>query len=591
MTDSSQEEKQNFLRETILEKGYDTNQFVQFLIDKKGENGADVAVWTMNDLKVVVKEFIKLNGGHVEEEEPPKPEVKKEVKAAKKISMFDILGETKPKPQPQIQKAKTQITKPQVNIEHQKTQPQVQQTQQTQQNNEQKPKTEDSSALNRTSSISLIGNESEYGIIIPDTKKCKPCEVTDIGKSNNVKISLSKPEKKDGGFLKKNYMTYLISTYPVSYQVRRRFTDFGWLRTALQTNFPTNLIPPIPKKNRFGVDPFAEPFVLKRQRGLEKFLNYLSKDPIIKRSQLFFDFLYIGAEVDFNSKKKVYEKVKPITEVQEFRTLDEKADILVTGEREGYLENIKDNANINNNLFKKLNISFKFLFDEMNTVINRMEEISNIWDQIYKVSVKYFDNNTTCESYKQMSNLFKTWSTTLKEQNNVVNVDIREHFKYIRKNFASMKELANSVDTPKYNYQKNVKNLMSKKEDYFKKGDPTKWELDPKNKLDFSIIATDKKTAVFKMFPKETNNVINLKEYYGFFLNRAISEYERMRNLNGILNKDIITTNIKKLTEILSKFYSCVAEINSNLDSASLNNSNDKKCQLSRIPLDESLLK
>ena len=67
------------------------------------------------------------------------------------------------------------------------------------------------------------------------------------------------------------------------------------------------------------------------------------------------------------------------------------------------------------------------------------------------------------------------------------------------------------------------------------------------------------------MFPKETNNVINLKEYYGFFLNRAISEYERMRNLNGILNKDIITTNIKKLTEILSKFHSCVAEINSNL--------------------------
>jgi len=591
MADSSQEEKQNFLRETILEKGYDTNQFVQFLIDKKGENGADVKVWTMNDLKTVVKEFIKLNGGQVEEEEPPKPEVKKEVKAAKKISMFDFLGETKPKPQPQIQKEKIQITKTQVNSEHQKTQPQVLQKQQTQPINEQKPKTEDSSSLNRNSSISLIGNENEYGVIIPDTKKCKPCEVTDIGKSDNVKIALSKPEKKDGGFLKKNYMTYLISTYPVSYQVRRRFSDFGWLRTALQTNFPTNLIPPIPKKNRFGVDPFAEPFVLKRQRGLEKFLNYLSKDPIIKRSQLFFDFLYIGAEVDFNSKKKVYEKVKPITEVQQFRTLDEKANILVTGEREGYFENIKDNANINNNLFKKLNISFKLLFDEMNTVINRMEEISNIWGQIYKVSEKYFDNNTTCESYKQMSNLFKTWSTTLKEQNNVVNIDIREHFKYIRKNFASMKELVNSVDSPKSNYQKNLKNLISKKEDYFKKGDPTKWELDPKNKLDFSIIATDKKTAIFKMLPKETNNVINLKELYGFFLNRTISEYERMRNLNGILNKDIITTNIKKLVEISGKFHSCVAEINSNLDSASLNNSNDQKCQLNRIPLDESLLK
>ena len=31
------EEKQNFLREKILEKGYDTNEFVQFLTDKKAQ--------------------------------------------------------------------------------------------------------------------------------------------------------------------------------------------------------------------------------------------------------------------------------------------------------------------------------------------------------------------------------------------------------------------------------------------------------------------------------------------------------------------------------------------------------------------------
>ena len=48
--DSSQEEKQNFLRENILEKGYDTNMFVEFLINKKGEGGADVGNWSMSDL-------------------------------------------------------------------------------------------------------------------------------------------------------------------------------------------------------------------------------------------------------------------------------------------------------------------------------------------------------------------------------------------------------------------------------------------------------------------------------------------------------------------------------------------------------------
>ena len=586
MTDSSQEEKQNFLRETILEKGYNTEQFVNFLIDKKGENGADVAVWTMNDLKIVVKEFIKLNGGSVEEEEPPKPEVKQETKTAKKISMFDILNDAKPRtqPQPQVQQTKKETSTPQVKVEPQKPKPQIQP--QTQQNVEQKKIEE-----NKANTVAFLGNESDYGVIIPETIQCKKCEITDIGKKEGINIVLSEPVKKEGGFLKKDYMTYLISTYPVSYKVRRRYTDFGWLRTALQTNFPTNLIPPIPKRNRFGVDPFAESFVSKRQRGLEKFLNYLTKDPIIKTSQLFYDFLYIGAEVDFNSKKKVYQNTKTITDAKEFKTIDGKGAISITGEKEGYLENIRDYILINNNLFKKLNMSFKSLFDEMNTVINRMEEISNMWNQIYKASEKYFDNNTSCECYKQMSNLFKTWSVTLKENNNIINVDIREHFKFIRKNFASLKELITTVDTHKYNYQKNVKNLMSKKEDYFKRGDPTKWELDPKKQGDYSLIAKDKKTSIFKMFPKDTSYTINLKEVYGFYINRAISEYERMRNLNGISSKEIVTKNVNKMTEILGKIHSCVGEINSSLDSAALNKTNDQKCQLNRIPLDDSLLR
>ncbi len=587
MTDSSQEEKQNFLRETILEKGYNTEQFVNFLIDKKGENGADVAVWTMNDLKIVVKEFIKLNGGSVEEEEePPKPEVKQETKTAKKISMFDILNDAKPRtqPQPQVQQTKKETSTPQVKVEPQKPKTQIQP--QTQQNVEQKKIEE-----NKANIVAFLGNESDYGVIIPETIQCKKCEITDIGKKEGINIVLSEPLKKEGGFLKKDYMTYLISTYPVSYKVRRRYTDFGWLRTALQTNFPTNLIPPIPKRNRFGVDPFAESFVSKRQRGLEKFLNYLTKDPIIKTSQLFYDFLYIGAEVDFNSKKKVYQNTKTITDAKEFKTIDGKGAVSITGEKEGYLENIRDYILINNNLFKKLNMSFKSLFDEMNTVINRMEEISNMWNQIYKASEKYFDNNTSCECYKQMSNLFKTWSVTLKENNNIINVDIREHFKFIRKNFASLKELITTVDTHKYNYQKYVKNLMSKKEDYFKRGDPTKWELDPKKQGDYSLIAKDKKTSIFKMFPKDTSYTINLKEVYGFYINRALSEYERMRNLNGILSKEIVTKNVNKMTEILGKIHSCVGEINSSLDSAALNKTNDQKCQLNRIPLDDSLLR
>ena len=57
MKNVNQQEKQNFLRVNILEKGYDVNQFVSFLQSKKGEAGSDISNWSMEDLRIVVKEF------------------------------------------------------------------------------------------------------------------------------------------------------------------------------------------------------------------------------------------------------------------------------------------------------------------------------------------------------------------------------------------------------------------------------------------------------------------------------------------------------------------------------------------------------
>ena len=289
------EEKQNFLREKILDKGYDTNQFVQFLTEKKGEDGADVSNWSMEDLVSVVNEFVKLHGGQVEEE-VKKPEPKVEQKKVK-VSMFDIMGGAKPKknisqPLPNPQK------NPQIETQKVNSQPQ---TQTQNQPKVQKPQTTIKPTYNNTNANNnMTGAESEYGIITQNIKDCKPLEQTELAKFDNLEITISKPEKKTEGFFSKTYVTYMVTTLPASYIVRRRYTDFVWLRSTLQNHFPSNVIPPIPKKSRLVGDNFSTQFISKRQRGLEKFMRYLAKDPIIKNSQIFFDFLYIGAESDFN---------------------------------------------------------------------------------------------------------------------------------------------------------------------------------------------------------------------------------------------------------------------------------------------------
>ena len=53
MSDNSLEEKQSFLRENILNKGFNGEEFMDFLVKLKGENANDLEKWTLDELKMV----------------------------------------------------------------------------------------------------------------------------------------------------------------------------------------------------------------------------------------------------------------------------------------------------------------------------------------------------------------------------------------------------------------------------------------------------------------------------------------------------------------------------------------------------------
>ena len=57
MENNKLETKQNYLRNAILNKGYDAQDFFNFLIQKKGDEGGDLNNWNFIELENVVKEF------------------------------------------------------------------------------------------------------------------------------------------------------------------------------------------------------------------------------------------------------------------------------------------------------------------------------------------------------------------------------------------------------------------------------------------------------------------------------------------------------------------------------------------------------
>jgi hypothetical protein len=54
MTEDLTEQKQIYLRENILEKGLNGQEFMDFMVKLKGENGTDISQWSLEEIKMVI---------------------------------------------------------------------------------------------------------------------------------------------------------------------------------------------------------------------------------------------------------------------------------------------------------------------------------------------------------------------------------------------------------------------------------------------------------------------------------------------------------------------------------------------------------
>ena len=580
--DNDQKEKQNYLRKKILEKGLDPGKFVEFLQEKKGEDGDDISNWTMEDLKIVVKEFYQINDivNDEPEEKEKEKENKKEENNIKFIidedSLMDLFQKKSNeneenknneniKPLFDFEKNFGKMNKNKSNIQ---TQEKVIKKEKEKEdikdkNNEKISNISDNSKINEikkeiintsnindnlTIKIEKEENDSEYGIIIPDTMKCKLMEETEFREHKDIKIEIKDPKKLETKLFSGKSVNYSVVTYPFNYIVERKYSDFNWLRETLFNLYNNILIPKMSYKGKVTKDKHDDNFIKKRMRFLERFINYIIKDETIKTSQILYDFLTIKNYEEFINKKKQYEKIKIFNfiDIKDRKSLSGELNIKINKEKETYLENVKDNTIYNSNLFKKLNSNFKTLNDEFSHVIKRLEIISDIYKQIYEVSNKYLDLNIIKESYSQMEIMFKNLGNNFNKIKSFINSEIKQYFKFIGNNYICLNEMIQNVEISKNNYIKLSKNLINKKNEIYKK---------------------DKSLPKNKILPQETKNSIKNKMIYGFYLNEIIKEYEKIRKINSYFHKRKICFFCKEQITICSEYTRILGDILMTMDS------------------------
>ena len=376
------QEKQAYLRENVLEKGYDADEFMSLLKLRKGENGLDLNNWTLDELINIVKEFIR------QKENEDKPEEQLDKADDFENNINDDISQIK-------------------------------------------------EGLN--SNFSNENNFQENNEIISPPKEenleidhCLVSETTPLSKIDNVKVKLSSPKKIEGSLFQKSYILYEVFTEPYDYKTHKRYKDFDWLRKTLSTIYPNCVLPPLTKKNIFG-DNFSQSFISKRIRFIEKFMEGIFIHPLVKNSELLNIFLSVENKNDFKRQTKKYETMKEITSVKKMKTLNGLINIGISKEKEIYLDNIKNYSKGNVYILDKITKSFKSLMEIIYQLTTKMKSISDLFRKLYDKSVIYFDSQNTSETFNILIKFFEDWAKIQENQITIMNLNIREYFKYIKK--------------------------------------------------------------------------------------------------------------------------------------------------------------
>lgn len=114
--------------------------------------------------------------------------------------------------------------------------------------------------------------------------------------------------------------------------VRRRFTDFVFLRNALYKEYQAAAIPPLPEKNSMAYvrgDRFSTEFTQRRAWSLHRFIKRITQHPILRRAPIFILFLETS---DWNQQMRL----RPTRS----NTASETS--TGSGPQQGFLDNVAD---------------------------------------------------------------------------------------------------------------------------------------------------------------------------------------------------------------------------------------------------------
>jgi hypothetical protein len=269
-------------------------------------------------------------------------------------------------------------------------------------------------------------------------------------------------------------------------------------------------------------------------RQLEKFIEALIKNRVLRSSQIFYDFLTIENLKEFKNIKANYSKCSGPTYIKDYMNCDGIIEIKITPEEDIKAQKIIHQVEVNENALRRLTKSFDGLTHDMQQISLRFKEISDIFEELAQNAAQEEtsqDENQVLKKLNMMMDLTDAWGESYTKQIEMVDLDLREFFHYIRKEMTAFKDNIADYNFARSEYVSAHIKLFNKKEELFKSGNVQKWEIPQEvmEIIDTEELKKNKEVAFTKMLSKDTQQVNSMRRNFGYQLNALVSEYSRLQ--------------------------------------------------------------
>jgi sorting nexin-7/30/sorting nexin-8 len=515
MVDSEEiQQKKELLQSQIIDNNYDQEEFIQFCLSKK-ENGDDMNNWTFQEMKQTVTEFCA-----IQEQKNQIPQQTKPIIDSNNNPSSDL--------ETNISNALQFMDK-----------------------DDFVPST--SPSLNESSKQQQKSNSNIISL------KCKRLDKTPLnGKTITVNIQNPKTSS-SSSYFSSTYVNYEVETVEVSWLVNRRYSEFEWLRKVLCKFFPSKLIPPLPNK-KIGGRRFEADFIQKRMSFLQRFIDEVIQDEILKASEPLIAFLSMTDRNQFDCKMKELSSYIPSPYVEDHRTFTGEIEIYNVNEEdtietangkntvkaEKYFANVKNYFELQTQILERVNYNLKNIYLDFINVCENMEKVEKDFGLLKMLNTKVQMRESITKSYEELFVFFHDWKKCIFKQNELIKFHIKNFFKYSRMESIAYQSIIQYREDIKNKYDIENKRLTSKKEQLWKDMDISKWEIiDDFGKIDKTLLLRDREYALKNMCTKESKYLELMKQQYGLANKMVVDELRRYIKKNC----GEFTQNIKTFTE------------------------------------------